>query len=144
MTSERNQFLARGCVPNARRIVAAFERHAPALVPMDDPARPRMESAIEAARAIGLRAHLEHVIGRPGHTRAMLAAWQRWFRDRRMGVRAAVRLLHAGDRGEGQPRLADARARAGCWDNELRPRDVDYAVREVTERERMHTGALGP
>ena len=124
-------------------VTSPGERHAPALVPMDDPARPRLESAVEAARVLGLHAHVEHVVGRPGHTRAMLAAWQRWFQDRRIGVHALVRVLHAGDRAEGQPRLAEAHARAGCWDNELRPRDVDHSVREVTARERLAAGTLG-
>jgi len=117
---------------------------APSLVPMDDPARPRIESAVEAARVIGLRVRVEHVIGRPGHSPEMLAAWQRWYRDRRMSVQAHVRVLHAGDRGASQPDLREARARAGCWDCSLRPRDVERAVRDISERQRVVAGASGP
>jgi hypothetical protein len=121
-------------------VVAPGGRHAPGLMPMDDPARPRLESAVEAARVIGLRAAVEHVIGRPGHSPEMLDAWRRWFRDRRILVRPRVRVLHAGDRGAGEPRLAEALARAGCWDNALRPRDVERAVREVGERALLAQG----
>jgi hypothetical protein len=74
----------------------------------------------------------------------MLAAWQRWYRDRRISVQAHVRVLHAGDRGAGQPDLAEARARAGCWDGSLRPRDVERAVRDLSERQRLLAGAHGP
>ncbi len=125
-------------------VVAPGGLHAPGLMPMDDPGRPRLESAVEAARVIGLRTMVEHVIGRPGHTPEMLGAWQRWYRDRRMLVRARVRVLHAGDRGDGVPRLAEAHARAGCWDNALRPRDVEHAVREVGVRALLAAGAADP
>lgn len=125
-------------------VVEAGGRHAPGPMPMDDGARPCLEGAVEAARVLGLRAPVEHVVGRPGHSVEVLGAWQRWFRDRRMLVHPQVRVLHAGDRGEGQPRLEEARVRAGCWDNTLRPRDVERAVLEVSAPERLAAEAGGP
>ena len=119
------------------------EPSAPGLAPMDDPVRPRLESAVDAARATGMGVAVLHVIGRPGHTRDSLAAWQRWFGDRRMVVHAHVRVLHAGDGGPGQPALREAHARAGCWQNELTPRDVERAVREVSDRSRLAAGVAG-
>jgi hypothetical protein len=123
-------------------VTSPAEQDAPGLPPMDDPTRPRIESAVEAARVVGLRVRVEHVVGRAGHTLEILGAWQRWFQDRRVPVYAHVRVLHAGDRGAGEPRLAEARRRAGLWDNEMRPRDVERAVREVTVRERLLQEAL--
>jgi hypothetical protein len=118
-------------------LVSPAGRDAPASLPMDDPVRSRIESAIDAGRVAGLSVVVEHVIGRPGHTRDVLAAWQRWFRDRQVAVHAHVRTLHAGARGSGAPALDEAARRAGCWDNELRPKDVERAVREVTHRVRL-------
>jgi len=119
------------------------EPFAPGLPPMDDPMRARLESAVDAARVTGMSAVVQHVVGRPGHTRDALAAWQRWFSDRRMVVHAHVRVLHAGDDGEGKPTLRDSKARAGCWQNELQPRDIERAVREVSEKSRLAAGVAG-
>jgi hypothetical protein len=124
-------------------IVSPASADAPGLPPMDDPVRPRIEGAVEACRVLGLPSPVEFVVGRPGHTREMLAAWRRWFADRQMTVHAHVRVLHAGDRGPGEPGLAAARAQAGCWDNALQPRDVVRAVREVSDRARLATGVAG-
>jgi hypothetical protein len=123
-------------------VTSPAERDAAGLPPMDDPTRPRVESAVEAARVIGLNVRVEHVVGRAGHTPEILGAWQRWYKDRRVLVHAHVRVLHAGDRGAGEPRLDEAGKRAGLWDNALKPRDVERAVREVTVRERLLQEAL--
>ncbi|MHC5209332.1 MAG: hypothetical protein ACYTG2_01270 [Planctomycetota bacterium] len=124
-------------------IATSAEADAPGLPPMDDPARPRIEGAVEACRVLGLFSPVEFVIGRPGHSREMLSAWRRWFADRQMTVHAHVRVLHAGDRGPGEPRLQEAYERAGCWDNTLGPRDVVRAVRELSDRTRLGTGVAG-
>ncbi len=118
-------------------VAAPAERHAPGLLPMDDPGRPRIESAVDACRVTGMPVAVQHVIGRPGHNRDALAAWQRWFSDRRMLVHAHVRVVHGGERGPRSPSLEEAADRAGCWDNELRPRDVERAVRGVSEHARL-------
>jgi len=102
---------------------------APAQSPMDDPARSKIENAVDVIRVTGLSAVVHYVVGRPGHTRTILSAWQRWFKDRRIAVRPHVRLLHAGARSPGRPNLAEARAGAGCWENELTPADVERCVR---------------
>jgi hypothetical protein len=115
----------------------------PAAMPMDDPARARIEGAVEAIRVTGMSAVVEHVIGRPGHDRGILAAWSRWFGDRRMLVHAQVRMVHAGDRGPREPDLQTAHRRAGCWDNELEARDVVRAVRQVSDRARLQAAASG-
>jgi hypothetical protein len=124
-------------------IASPSDADAPGLPPMDDPVRPRIEGAVEACRVLGLPSPVEFVIGRPGHSREMLAAWRRWFTDRQMTVHAHVRVRHAGDAGPGEPRLTQARERAGCWDNELVPRDVARAVREVSDRARLGLGVAG-
>ncbi len=116
---------------------------APGPAPMDDPMRARLESAVDVIRVTGMTAVVQHVIGRPGHTRDILAAWQRWFADRRMLVHAHVRVLHAGDDGEGRPTLIESHARAGCWQNELQPRDAERAVREVSDKTRLAAGVAG-
>ncbi|MCB9897154.1 MAG: hypothetical protein H6825_04030 [Planctomycetes bacterium] len=121
-------------------IASPSEDDVPAESPMDDRARPRLESAVEAVRVTGMGVAVEHVIGRPGHDRAILAAWQRWFADRSIAVRARVRVLHAGARGPGEPAIEEARKRAGCWDNELQPADVEKAVRMVTAGRPAHAG----
>jgi hypothetical protein len=118
-------------------VTSPSDRDAPALLPMDDPGRPRIESAVEACRVTGMPVAVEHVIGRPGHSRDNLSAWQRWFSDRHMLVHAHVRVLHAGDKGPRTPSLAEAAERAGCWDNALRPKDVERAVRGVSEHSRL-------
>ena len=112
-------------------IVPQASLEAPALPPMDDPDRESLEAALEAVRVTGMTAVAEHVVGRPGHRPSSLDGWQRWFAVRGVSVRPSVRVLHAGDRGPGEPGLAEARARAGCWDNELSPRDVERAVRRL-------------
>jgi len=124
-------------------VCAPVEPGVAGLAPMDDPSRPRIEGAVEAARVTGMSVVVEHVIGRPGHTRDLLAAWQRWFSDRRMVVHAQVRVLHAGAVGPGQPALREAAARAGCWENQLTPRDVERGVREVSDRSRFLAGIAG-
>jgi hypothetical protein len=100
-----------------------------ALTPMDDPARPRLESAVEAVRVTGMSAVVLQLLGLRGQTRPMLSAWQRWFADRRIVVRPQVLLQHAGDRGKGKPTLDEARSRAGCWDNDLSVSDIERAVK---------------
>jgi hypothetical protein len=110
-------------------VVSPSDPDVPSETPMDDRARPRLESAVEAVRVTGMTVAVEHVIGRPGHDKAVLAAWQRWYADRAIVVRPRVRVLHAGARGPGLPRLEEARKRAGCWDNDLSPTDVEKAVR---------------
>jgi hypothetical protein len=124
-------------------IASPAEGDAPGLPPMDDPARPCVEGAVEACRVLGLTAPVEFVIGRPGHSVEILAAWRRWFADRQVLVHAHVRSLHAGHKGDGEPTLVEARERAGTWDNGLSPRDVVRAVREVSERTRLATGVAG-
>jgi len=120
--------LARGgCVEVL--VVPPVPRDVSAQTPMDDPVRPRFEGAVEAVRVTGMNAAVLHVVGRPGQTRAMLSAWQRWFRDRHILVRPEVLVQHAGDRGPGLPRLEEARRQAGCWDNALTPADVERAVK---------------
>ena len=104
---------------------------APGRLPMDDPDRAPIESAVESLRVSGMSVQVEHVIGRPEHDLEILPAWHRWFHDRRMAVAPRVRVLHAGAKGPAEPKLDEARARAGCWDNELRPRDVERAVRAL-------------
>jgi len=118
-------------------VTSPAPRDAPALLPMDDPGRPRIESAVEACRVTGMPVAVEHVIGRPDSSRDSLSAWQRWFTDRHMLVHAHVRVLHAGDKGPRSPTLQEAAERAGCWDNPLRPRDVERAVRGVSEHSRL-------
>ncbi|MGQ0552200.1 MAG: hypothetical protein ACT4PU_03175 [Planctomycetota bacterium] len=118
----------------------------PGVVPMDDPQRPRLESAVESLRGVGLSTTVEHVIGRPGHDPDQLAAWQRWFADRGIVVRAHVRMVHPAPLGAERPAgpllaLEEARRRAGCWDNTLRPRDVERAVRAVSEPRRRALAA---
>lgn len=115
------------------RLASPVGDDAPAATPMDDPVRPRLESAVETIRVTGMTPTVEHVIGRPGHDRAVLAAWQRWFADRGIVVRPKVRVLHAGSRGPGAPDLEEARRQAGCWDNELTAADVEKAVKAVTQ-----------
>lgn len=100
-----------------------------ALTPMDDPSRPRLESAVEAVRVTGMSAVVVQLLGRRGQNRPMLSAWQRWFADRHIAVRPQVLLQHAGDRGEGKPTLDEARAQAGCWDNDLTGADIERAVK---------------
>ena len=112
----------------------------PGAAPMDDPDRARIESAVESLRVVGVSVVVEFVVGRPGHTRAMLGAWQRWFRDRGIEVRAHVRVLPGGT---GELGLEPARARAGCRDNELTPKDVERAVRELTAPERVTAELYG-
>lgn len=106
--------------------------HASAQAPMDDPDREPLEAALDAVRVVGMSAVAEHVVGRPGHSVASLDGWQGWLAVRGLPVRAHVRLLHAGDRGVGEPGLDAALQRAGCWDNELSSRDVERAVRRLT------------
>lgn len=118
-------------------VVSPSPRDAPGLLPMDDPARSAIENAVETLRVSGLPVAVEHVIGRPGHDRDMLWTWARWFRDRSMTVHARVRLASPLSPGAPPADLADARARAGCFDNGLRPRDIVRAVREVTDPARM-------
>lgn len=103
----------------------------PGSAPMDDPLRTRVEAAVDTLRATGISPQVEFVIGRPGHDRTQLGAWQRWFADRQIVVRPHVRLQHAGERGEGQPDLAAAYQGAGTWDNELKPRDVEKIVKTL-------------
>ncbi|HZL98615.1 MAG TPA: hypothetical protein VFD43_00055, partial [Planctomycetota bacterium] len=83
------------------------------------------------------------VVGRPGHTREMVSAWQRWFAARRMVVHVRVRLVHAGWQSPGRPTLEEARERAGCFDNELSPRDIVRLVRELSEYGRLLPGLAG-
>lgn len=104
--------------------------------PMDDPARPAVETAVDAIRVTGMSPVVEHIIGRPGHDLDILAAWQRWYYDRRIAVRPHVRLIHAGAQGPELPTIDEARERAGCWDNDLRPKDVERAVRTLLKRPR--------
>ena len=103
-------------------------------LPMDDPDRAALESAADSVRVTGMHVSVEHVIGRPGHDLEILPAWHRWFHDRRLAVAPRVRVLHADAKGPGEPRLAEALARAGCWDNQLRPKDVERAVRAILPR----------
>jgi hypothetical protein len=100
-----------------------------ALTPMDDPSRPRLESAVEAVRVTGMSAVVLHYLGKRGQTRPMLSAWQRWFADRRIAVRPQVLVQHAGDQGEGRPTMIEARTRAGRWDNDLSEVDIERAVK---------------
>ncbi|MED5331071.1 MAG: hypothetical protein VX916_07235 [Planctomycetota bacterium] len=97
--------------------------------PMDDPDRARLSRGVDVVRATGMSPVVEYVVGRPGHSLDILSAWRRWIADRHIAILPVVRVLHAGDRGEGEPILDEAHARAGCWDNELKPRDVERAVR---------------
>jgi hypothetical protein len=106
---------------------------APAQAPMDDPDREPLEAAVEAVRVAGMTGIALHVVGRPGHRAPILEGWQRWFAVRGISVRPHVRISHAGDRGPGEPRLADALARAGCWDNDLSPGDVERAVKRLRD-----------
>jgi len=117
--------------------------HGAGHAPMDDATRSQIENAVEVSRVTGMTVAVEHVIGRPGHNRGMLAAWQRWYADRQMVVHPHVRLLHAGDKGPGRPDLAESRERAGCWDNELTPRSVVRAVRETGDKSRLSAGLAG-
>lgn len=121
-------------------VVPDVDRDAPAHTPMDDPSRPGLEAGIEAVRVAGMTACAEYVIGRPGHTRSSLFSWQRWFKLRRIAVRPQVRLVHAGDKGPLEPKLAEARRRAGCWDNELTLSDVEKVVRMLGGTERARVG----
>lgn len=114
---------------------------APGLPPMDDPHRELLEAALEAVRVTGMVARAEFIIGRPGHRLATLEGWQRWFAVRGVPVTPRVRMLHAGDQGEGVPDLATARARAGCWDNELSPGDVEKVVRRLSDRSAVGAGS---
>jgi hypothetical protein len=124
-------------------VTAPFDVHATGRAPMDDTTRPRLEAAVEICRVTGLNPAVEFVVGRPGHTREMVGAWQRWFAARRMVVHARVRLVHAGGQSPGRPTLEEARDRAGCFDNELTPRDVVRAVRELCEYGRLQPGLTG-
>ncbi len=110
-------------------VVSPEDIEAEARTPMDDPVRPRLEGAVEAVRVTGMSAVVLHVLGRSGQTRPMLSAWQRWFADRRIAVRPQVLVQHAGAQGEGKPGLDEARAGAGCWNNELSVSDVERAVK---------------
>jgi hypothetical protein len=110
-------------------VVPPVPDEVPGQTPMDDPSRPRFEGAVEAVRVTGMSVAVKHILGRPGQTRAMLSAWHRWFHDRRIAVKPQVLRQHAGDRGLGQPDLAEARRMAGCWDNELSAGDVERAVK---------------
>jgi hypothetical protein len=121
-------------------VVPDVTRDAPAHSPMDDPSRPGLEKGLEAVRVAGMMAFAEHVIGRPGHTRSSLFSWQRWFKVRRVAVRPRVRLVHGGEKGVGEPTLAEARRRAGCWDNELTGSDVEKAVRMLGGGDRARVG----
>lgn len=124
-------------------IVPEAPADAPAQAPMDDPERPTLEAAIEAARVAGLTAYVEHVVGRPGHTASSLSGWQEWFKVRQVAVRPRVRVVHAGERGPGEPTLAEAWERAGRWDNELSPRDVEKAVRRLGGGGEVPVGMAG-
>jgi hypothetical protein len=125
-------------------LVAPPEGHqGQGLAPMDDATRSNIENAVEVARVTGMAVAVEHVIGRAGHNRDMLGAWQRWYADRQMVVHPHVLMRHAGDRGPGRPDLAEARERAGCWDNELTPRLVARAVRETGDKARLAFGLAG-
>lgn len=104
------------------------------LPPMDDPLRSRIESAVEAVRTTGMSPIVEHVIGRPGHTREVLAAWWRWFSDRRMVVRPRVRIVRPCDVDGPGPGLDEAFERAGRWENELEVKDIARAIRTLTGR----------
>ena len=124
-------------------VTAPFDVHTAGRAPMDDTTRPRLEAAVEICRVAGLNPAVEFVVGRPGHTREMVSAWQRWFAARRMVVHARVRLVHAGGQSPGRPTLAEARDKAGCFDNELTPRDVVKSVRELSEHARLQPGLAG-
>ncbi|RKY21499.1 MAG: hypothetical protein DRQ55_04185 [Planctomycetota bacterium] len=100
--------------------------------PMDDPDREPLEAALDAARVAGLSGVAMHLVGRPGHRVPILDGWQRWFAVRCLPVRPHVRVVHAGERGPDAPDLAQALARAGCWDNELSPSDVERAVKRLS------------
>ncbi len=128
-----------GC--NSVLVTAPTAHDAAGAAPMDDPGRPAIETAVDAMRVTGVSSVVEHVVGRPGHTVESLSAWHRWYDDRRIAVRPQVRILHAGAKGEGQPTLDEARQRAGCWDNELRPKDVEKAVKSFATHVRP---AVGP
>lgn len=121
-------------------VLPEVDLNAPAHTPMDDASRPGLEAGIEAVRVAGMTAWAEHIIGRPGHTRSSLFSWQRWFKVRRIAVRPRVRLVHGGDKGVGEPTLAEARRRAGCWDNELTGSDVEKAVRMLGGGDRARVG----
>jgi len=86
---------------------------------------------------------VEFVIGRPGHSPAILTAWQRWFADRGIEVRALVRVAHPGSEGADRIGLQEAARTAGCRDNELTARDVTRLVRELTAPERVAAGHFG-
>lgn len=124
-------------------VTAPFDVHVAGRAPMDDTTRPRLEAAVEICRVAGLNPAVEFVVGRPGHTREMVSAWQRWLAARRMLVHARVRLLHAGGQSPGRPTLQEARDRAGCFDNELSPRDIVRSVRELSEYGRLLPGLAG-
>jgi hypothetical protein len=115
-------------------VVSPSFRDVAGQTPMDDPDRPRFEGAVDAVRVTGMTACVQHVVGRPGHSRPMLSAWQRWFADRRIAVRPEVLLQHAGARGPGSPSLAESRRQAGCWENSLTPSDVERAVKRLTAK----------
>ena len=102
---------------------------APGFSPMDDPSRPRLESAVEAVRVTGMSPVVLHQLGLQGQTRSMLSAWQRWFADRNISVCPEVRVQHTGGRGEGKLDLSEAFAMAGCWDNELSKSSLERAVK---------------
>jgi len=110
-------------------LVSAEPHAAPGSAPMDDPQRGRVESAVDTLKATGISVAVEFVIGRPGHDRSQLMAWQRWFSDRQIAVRPQVHVVHGGQRGPGAPTLDEALQRAGCWDNTLKPVHVEKAVR---------------
>lgn len=126
------QLLRGGCAEVL--IASPSDGASPGLAPMDDPLRSRIEAAVEAVRTTGMSPIVEHVVGRPGHTRDILAAWQRWFSDRRMVVSPTVRIVRPCDvEGDG-PGLDEALERAGRWENELDPKDLQRAIRSVTAR----------
>ncbi len=110
-------------------VTAPRPPEAPGLPPMDDPDRTRIESAVDAVRTTGMSVVVEHVVGRPGHSLEILAAWKRWFADRRMAV--VPRVVVPGTDTEDLKTLA---AQAGCRDNALKPGDVERAVRALTSR----------
>jgi hypothetical protein len=99
------------------------------LAPMDDPWRPRLESAVEAVRVTGMSPIVLQLLGLKGQTRSMLSAWQRWFADRHILVRPEVRVQHTGEHGDGALQLSEAFAKAGCWDNDLSRSSLERAVK---------------
>ncbi len=126
------QLLRGGCTEVL--VASPSDPGAPGLAPMDDPRRSRIEAAVDAVRTTGMSPVVEHVIGRPGHTREILAAWWRWFSDRRMVVRPCVLIRQPNERGEGGPGLEEALERAGRWDNDLDSKEISRAIRALTNR----------